>query len=80
MTVRAHPDDPLNPDEVNVLALLADGQSIAEIAAELGIGYDAVSSRLSCIRRKLRARHNPHAIVRAHRTGQLHLGPVRSAA
>ncbi|MFI9331951.1 LuxR C-terminal-related transcriptional regulator [Kitasatospora sp. NPDC052868] len=80
MTVHARADDPLNPNEVDVLALLADNYTPHEIATELGIGYDAVNSRLSCIRRKLGARTNPSAIVLAYRTGQLHLGPVRSAA
>ncbi|MGW6912524.1 response regulator transcription factor [Kitasatospora sp. NPDC054939] len=80
MPVTARPDQPLTPAEVDTLALYADGSTMAEIAAELGLTYDGVASRFASIRRKLGAPTNPNAIVRAHRTGQLHLGPVRSAA
>ncbi|MFJ5070220.1 response regulator transcription factor [Kitasatospora sp. NPDC088556] len=80
MTVYARPGAALTPTEIDTLALLADGYTITEIAAELSISYDAVSSRLSCARRKLRASTNCQAVVLAYRTAQLALGPVRSAA
>jgi DNA-binding CsgD family transcriptional regulator len=80
VTRQAQRGQPLTDHEVDTLALYADGHTAREIAAQLGVEPSTIASRIVRARCKLGARTIPQAIVLAYRTGQLALGPVRSAA
>jgi DNA-binding CsgD family transcriptional regulator len=58
------PAEPLTPRERDIMALLAAGCSIREIAENLAIGGKTVRNYLSNIYRKLGARRQAEALVR----------------
>jgi len=67
---RAHvPAEPLTDRESEVLALMADARSNAEIAGGLFIGEATVKTHVSRVLQKLGARDRVQAIVLAHRHG-----------
>ncbi|PKI91567.1 DNA-binding response regulator [Actinomycetales bacterium SN12] len=61
--------EPLTDRESEVLALMADARSNAEIARELFIGEATVKTHVSRVLQKLGARDRVQAIVLAHRHG-----------
>lgn len=61
--------EPFTEREAEVLALLADARSNAEIAAALFIGEATVKTHVSRILQKLGARDRVQAVVIAHRRG-----------
>jgi DNA-binding NarL/FixJ family response regulator len=61
--------EPLTDRESEVLALMADARSNAEIAGELFIGEATVKTHVSRVLQKLGARDRVQAIVLAHRHG-----------
>lgn len=61
--------EPLTDRETEVLTLMADARSNAEIASELFIGEATVKTHVSRVLQKLGARDRVQAIVLAHRHG-----------
>lgn len=67
---RARPDGPeLTAREAEVLALLAEGLSNAEIAGRLQLGVETIRTHVAAILRKLGARDRTQAAVIAYRSG-----------
>lgn len=69
---RKKPD--LSPREMEILHLLAEGNSNKEMAATLNISGETVKAHLSNLREKLGAVDRTQAVVLAYKKGILHLG------
>ena len=63
--------------EVEILAVVADGMSNAEIAARLGVTADTVKTHLRRVMARLDARDCTHAVVIALSRGLLTLSPAK---
>lgn len=63
------PGEQLSARELEVLTLLADGESNAGVAAVLSISENTVLHHVSSILRKLGAKNRTHAVSIAHRNG-----------
>lgn len=57
--------------QVDVLEHMADGDSNAEIAAELYRGHETIRTHVKLILAKLRARNRAHAVAIGYETGLL---------
>jgi DNA-binding NarL/FixJ family response regulator len=66
------PDVSLTPRELEILALLAEGQQKKEIAEALRIGIATVSTHIKNLYQKLEVPNAPAAISKAYRSGILH--------
>lgn len=81
-TVRTLPRRPKDPRtyvtarELDVLRLAANGATNRAIGSALGIGAEAVSSRMQSVFRKLRVADRTQAVTVALRLGLLDLGDV----
>nr|WP_156608808.1 response regulator transcription factor [Auraticoccus cholistanensis] len=64
-----HDGPPLTPREQQVLALVGQGMTNAEIAAELVLGVETVRTHVASVLAKLGARDRTQAVVIAYRTG-----------
>ena len=63
----------LTAREREILQLVAAGQSLEEVAAELVLSPDTVRTHLANARRKLGARNRTEAVVQAMRTAQIRM-------
>jgi ATP/maltotriose-dependent transcriptional regulator MalT len=63
--------EPLSERELEVLALIAAGESNGEIAARLFVSISTVKTHINNLYRKLGARSRTQAIVRARELGIL---------
>ena len=66
----AEPAKP-SPRELELLTLMADGLTDAEIAEKLSISAKTIRSRLHAVRMKMHARTRTHAVAIAFRRGLL---------
>ena len=57
------------PRQLQILQLIADGESQRAIALELFLGYQTVKNHMVSIREKLKAVSTPHAVAVAIRQG-----------
>ena len=73
--MRAHQESILSEREMEVLQLLADGQSTPEIASNLFISQKTVKNHLASIYTKIDARDRTHAVIRAVKMGIIKIGP-----
>lgn len=69
---------PLTAREIEVLALIADGKTNEEVAAQLGIARHTVKSHMAHILDALGAMNSAHAVAIAHCRGDF--GPRRKMA
>ena len=75
---RAQRDVALSPRVRDILVLVAQGATNAEVAAQLGIGRETVKTLLYRAFEKLGARRRSEAVAAAQRLGLLEQGPRRS--
>lgn len=61
----------LTDDELGILLAMADGSAILNIAAEMGLSYNALNTRLHRMREKFEANTNEHMIALAYHKGIL---------
>ena len=61
--VRPSLSPPLSPREKTVLRHLADGLTVAQIAARLSVGEESVQTFIKRVKRKLGAKSRPHAVA-----------------
>jgi DNA-binding NarL/FixJ family response regulator len=73
--MRAHQESILSEREMEVLQLLADGQSTPEIAGSMFISQKTVKNHLASIYEKIDARDRTHAVIRAVKMGIIKIGP-----
>ena len=73
--MRAHQESILSEREMEVLQLLADGQSTPEIAGNMFISQKTVKNHLASIYEKIDARDRTHAVIRAVKMGIIKIGP-----
>ncbi len=66
----------LTSRELQIMELIADGQTDQQIATHLGIGRRTVSNHVSVILLKLAARRRTQAVTKAMRLGLLPLGAI----
>ena len=72
---RTHQESILSDREMEVLQLLADGQSTPEIASNMFISQKTVKNHLASIYTKIDARDRTHAVIRAVKMGIIKIGP-----
>lgn len=72
---RAIQEKILSDREMEVLQLLADGQSTPEIATNMFISQKTVKNHLAAIYAKIDARDRTHAVIRAIKMGIIKIGP-----
>ena len=70
----AYAGPPLTPRETEVLALIAQGLTNAEIAAQLVLGVETIRTHVGGVLSKLGARDRTQAVVIAYSTGLVPLG------
>jgi DNA-binding NarL/FixJ family response regulator len=73
--MRAHQVTILSEREMEVLQLLAEGQSTPEIASNMFISQKTVKNHLASIYEKIDARDRTHAVIRAVKMGIIKIGP-----
>jgi DNA-binding NarL/FixJ family response regulator len=73
------PGEPLSSDELDVLRMLAGGRTNTEMAQCLGVGTDAIRSRVSRILDKLRVQSRTLAAIYAAHTGLIPLDQLGEA-
>jgi len=61
----------VTPREREAIALLSDGLSFQEVAAEMHIAPKTVSKHVENARRKLKARNATHAVAEMLRRGEI---------
>lgn len=71
----ALPGLPLTNLELQILRMVAEGQSDAEVGARLYVTADTVKGRMNRIRVKLGARNRAHTVHRAWQEGYLKPSP-----
>jgi DNA-binding NarL/FixJ family response regulator len=69
--VEGHAGSPLDPESRSILALLAEGLTLGEASAELGIARRTADRRLAAARRALGTERTTEAVARARRQGWL---------
>jgi DNA-binding NarL/FixJ family response regulator len=74
-TSRTQQESILSDREMEVLQLLAEGQSTPEIASNMFISQKTVKNHLASIYTKIDARDRTHAVIRAVKMGIIKIGP-----
>jgi DNA-binding NarL/FixJ family response regulator len=74
-TSRTQQESILSDREMEVLQLLAEGQSTPEIASNMFISQKTVKNHLASIYEKIDARDRTHAVIRAVKMGIIKIGP-----
>lgn len=61
----------LTPVMQRLLAAMANGRQLKEVAAESFISYSTATNTIHEAKKRLKARHIPQAVIRAHGLGYL---------